>query len=61
MWSTGLGPEVMQRTAAPMIGGMITAPLLLLLIVLGRPVFLDVVTSRDCRDEIVRDAGVSVV
>jgi Cu(I)/Ag(I) efflux system membrane protein CusA/SilA len=28
MWSHGAGSEVMQRIAAPMIGGMITAPLL---------------------------------
>ena len=27
MWSYGAGSEVMQRIAAPMIGGMITAPL----------------------------------
>jgi Cu(I)/Ag(I) efflux system membrane protein CusA/SilA len=28
MWSSGAGSEVMQRIAAPMIGGMLTAPLL---------------------------------
>jgi len=28
MWSQGAGAEVMQRIAAPMIGGMVTAPLL---------------------------------
>jgi Cu(I)/Ag(I) efflux system membrane protein CusA/SilA len=33
MWSQGAGSEVMQRIAAPMIGGMITAPLLSLLLV----------------------------
>lgn len=33
MWSHGTGSEVMQRIAAPMIGGMITAPLLSLLII----------------------------
>jgi Cu(I)/Ag(I) efflux system membrane protein CusA/SilA len=33
MWSHGTGSEVMQRIAAPMIGGMITAPLLSLLVV----------------------------
>jgi Cu(I)/Ag(I) efflux system membrane protein CusA/SilA len=32
MWSHGTGSEVMQRIAAPMIGGMITAPLLSLLV-----------------------------
>jgi Cu(I)/Ag(I) efflux system membrane protein CusA/SilA len=33
MWSHGAGSEVMQRIAAPMIGGMITAPLLSLLVI----------------------------
>jgi copper/silver efflux system protein len=33
MWSHGTGSEVMQRIAAPMIGGMITAPLLSMLVV----------------------------
>jgi Cu(I)/Ag(I) efflux system membrane protein CusA/SilA len=33
MWSEGSGSEVMQRIAAPMIGGMITAPLLSMLVI----------------------------
>ena len=33
MWSHGAGSEVMQRIAAPMIGGMITAPLLSMLLI----------------------------
>ena len=33
MWGTGTGSEVMQRIAAPMIGGMITAPLLSLFVI----------------------------
>ena len=33
MFSDGTGSEVMQRIAAPMIGGMITAPLLSLLVI----------------------------
>lgn len=33
MWSEGTGSEVMQRIAAPMIGGMITAPLLSLFVI----------------------------
>jgi copper/silver efflux system protein len=33
MWSAGTGSEVMQRIAAPMVGGMITAPLLSMLII----------------------------
>ncbi|WP_213221347.1 efflux RND transporter permease subunit [Klebsiella michiganensis] len=32
MWGGGTGSEVMQRIAAPMIGGMITAPLLSMLV-----------------------------
>ena len=31
-WGSGTGSEVMQRIAAPMIGGMITAPLLSMLV-----------------------------
>ena len=33
MWSAGTGSEIMQRIAAPMMGGMITAPLLSLFII----------------------------
>jgi len=33
MWSHGTGSEVMQRIAAPMIGGMVTAPLLSMLLI----------------------------
>jgi copper/silver efflux system protein len=33
MWGEGTGSEVMQRIAAPMVGGMISAPLLSMLIV----------------------------
>jgi Cu(I)/Ag(I) efflux system membrane protein CusA/SilA len=33
MWSEGAGAESMQRIAAPMIGGMITAPLLSVLVI----------------------------
>jgi len=32
MWSSGTGSEVMQRIAAPMVGGMVTATLLCLLV-----------------------------
>ena len=32
-WGQGSGSEVMQRIAAPMIGGMITAPLLSMLVI----------------------------
>ena len=33
MWGSAAGSEVMQRIAAPMIGGMLTAPLLSMLVV----------------------------
>jgi Cu(I)/Ag(I) efflux system membrane protein CusA/SilA len=33
LWSQGTGSEVMQRIAAPMVGGMITAPLLSLFVI----------------------------
>jgi copper/silver efflux system protein len=33
MWGEGSGSEVMQRIAAPMVGGMITAPLLSMLVI----------------------------
>jgi copper/silver efflux system protein len=32
-WGSGTGSEIMTRIAAPMIGGMITAPLLSLLVI----------------------------
>jgi len=33
MWGTGTGSEVMSRIAAPMVGGMITAPLLSMFVI----------------------------
>jgi copper/silver efflux system protein len=33
MWGSGTGSEVMQRIAAPMVGGMVTAPLLSMFVV----------------------------
>ncbi|HAD87360.1 MAG TPA: CusA/CzcA family heavy metal efflux RND transporter [Rhodospirillaceae bacterium] len=33
MWGVGTGSEVMQRIAAPMVGGMITAPLLSMFVI----------------------------
>jgi Cu(I)/Ag(I) efflux system membrane protein CusA/SilA len=33
MWGSGTGSEVMTRIAAPMVGGMLTAPLLSMLVV----------------------------
>jgi Cu(I)/Ag(I) efflux system membrane protein CusA/SilA len=45
MWSHGTGSEVMQRIAAPMIGGMLTAPLLSLLVI---PVVFRALRRREC-------------
>jgi Cu(I)/Ag(I) efflux system membrane protein CusA/SilA len=33
MWGSGTGSELMRRIAAPMVGGMITAPLLSMFVV----------------------------
>jgi Cu(I)/Ag(I) efflux system membrane protein CusA/SilA len=33
MWGSGTGSEIMQRIAAPMVGGMLSAPLLSLFVV----------------------------
>jgi len=33
LWGSGTGSEVMTRIAAPMVGGMVTAPLLSMLVV----------------------------
>ena len=33
MWGSGTGSEVMRRIASPMVGGMITAPLLSMLVI----------------------------
>ena len=46
LWSHGTGSEVMQRIAAPMIGGMITAPLLSLFAI---PVAYRLLRRRDLR------------
>ena len=35
LWSGGTGSEVMQRIALPMVGGMVTAPLLSMLVIPG--------------------------
>ncbi|HEU4693454.1 MAG TPA: efflux RND transporter permease subunit [Vicinamibacterales bacterium] len=46
LWSHGTGSEVMQRIAAPMVGGMITAPLLSLFVI---PVAYRLLRRRDLR------------
>ena len=44
LWSHGTGSEVMQRIAAPMVGGMITAPLLSLFLI---PVVFRILRQRE--------------
>ena len=44
-WGGGTGSEVMQRIAAPMVGGMISAPLLSLFVV---PAVFYLMRGRDC-------------
>ncbi|MDO9621224.1 MAG: efflux RND transporter permease subunit, partial [Moraxellaceae bacterium] len=48
MWGGGAGSEIMQRIAAPMIGGMLTAPLLSMLIV---PVVFYFMRRHETRDQ----------
>jgi Cu(I)/Ag(I) efflux system membrane protein CusA/SilA len=33
MWGSGTGSEIMRRIASPMVGGMITAPILSMIVV----------------------------
>lgn len=33
LWSTGVGSEVMQRIAVPMIGGMVSSTILTLIVI----------------------------
>jgi Cu(I)/Ag(I) efflux system membrane protein CusA/SilA len=33
LWDSGTGAEIMQRIAAPMVGGMLTAPLLSMFVI----------------------------
>jgi len=48
MFGTGTGSEVMQRIAAPMVGGMISAPLLSMLVI---PVAYRLLRQRSLRSE----------
>lgn len=52
MWSSGTGSDVMQRIAAPMIGGMITAPLLSLFVI---PVVYLLWLRRGIKPEVAED------
>lgn len=58
MLSSGTGSEVMQRIAAPMVGGMITAPLLSMFLV---PVAYQLMRQRSIRTGVVGTASVDAV
>jgi Cu(I)/Ag(I) efflux system membrane protein CusA/SilA len=45
-WGEGAGGEIMRRIAAPMVGGMLTAPLLSLLVI---PAAYRLLRRVDCR------------
>jgi Cu(I)/Ag(I) efflux system membrane protein CusA/SilA len=45
-WGEGAGSEIMRRIAAPMVGGMLTAPLLSLLVI---PAAYRLLRRRECR------------
>ncbi|OGB53412.1 MAG: cation transporter, partial [Burkholderiales bacterium RIFCSPLOWO2_12_FULL_64_33] len=50
VWSSGTGSEVMSRIAAPMLGGMVTAPLLSLFVIPAAYVLMRKPRKRDLLD-----------
>jgi Cu(I)/Ag(I) efflux system membrane protein CusA/SilA len=44
LWSTGVGSEVMQRIAAPMVGGMVSSTILTLIVI---PALFALIHRRD--------------
>jgi Cu(I)/Ag(I) efflux system membrane protein CusA/SilA len=58
LWGSGTGSEVMTRIAAPMVGGMVTAPLLSMLVIPAawmlahRRRRIDVAQTRDARPSV---------
>ena len=50
VWSSGTGSEVMSRIAAPMLGGMVTAPLLSLFVIPAAYVLMRKPRKRDQLD-----------
>jgi Cu(I)/Ag(I) efflux system membrane protein CusA/SilA len=58
MFGSGTGAEVMQRIAAPMVGGMITAPLLSMLVIPAAWLLMRRPRRRDA-DARVHDVGVT--
>lgn len=54
MIAHGTGSEIMQRIAAPMVGGMLSAPLLSMFVV---PVVYMLMRRREVQQENVRQSG----
>ncbi len=54
MWTHGMGTSVMQRIAAPMIGGMVTSTMLTLVVI---PILYYVWRRRLVRTSPAADAG----
>jgi Cu(I)/Ag(I) efflux system membrane protein CusA/SilA len=55
MWSTGVGADVMKPIAAPILGGMITSTIHVLILV---PVFFALMKERALRRGTLRPSGV---
>jgi Cu(I)/Ag(I) efflux system membrane protein CusA/SilA len=52
MWGSGTGSEIMGRIAAPMVGGMITAPLLSMFVIPAAYLLLRLPRSRRMREAV---------
>jgi Cu(I)/Ag(I) efflux system membrane protein CusA/SilA len=57
VWGSGTGSEVMSRIAAPMLGGMVTAPLLSMLVI---PAAYKLMRRREVRGVLARGGIVPV-
>jgi Cu(I)/Ag(I) efflux system membrane protein CusA/SilA len=57
MWGAGTGSEIMRRIAAPMVGGMVTAPLLSMLLI---PAAYLLMHRREARTSVTLPQGYSV-
>lgn len=49
LWGSGAGSEVMSRIAAPMVGGMITTPLLSMLVIPAAYRLMQALKRKDMR------------
>ena len=58
LWESGVGPDVMKPIAAPIVGGMITSTIHVLILV---PVFFVMMKARDLRRGRLRSAAESEV